>query len=95
VTITACRSPGGYDVAAAERDQYPLPDMPAAGNLSAGAESLRVAGQLGGQPQQGQLAQSGQVSDPEPARQRVLRLLRRVDASARRPPGLRGRQDGR
>jgi len=64
---------------------YPLPGVTAAQIVAAGAVPLRVAGQLGGQPQQGKLAQHGQVPDPEPAAQRRFRFPRRVDVAASHP----------
>ena len=77
--------------ATAERDHHPLPGLTAAGIAATAEVPPRAAGQRGGQPPQGQLAQRRQVPRLEPAAQRRLRLVRRVDVAAGQPvpQGLR------
>src|SRR5215468_9776532 len=53
----------------------------------------RAGGQRDGQPEQGELAQGGQVPRLEPAAQRGLRLLRRVDVAAGHPVPQHLRRD--
>jgi len=77
--------------ATAQGDHHPLPGLTAAGVAATGKVPPRAAGQRGGQPQQGKLAQRRQVPRLEPAAQRRLRLVCRVDVAAGQPvpQGLR------
>ena len=71
--------------ATAKRDHHPLPGLTAAGIAAAVKVPTRAAGQRGGQPQQGKLAQCRQVPRLEPAAQRRLHLVCRVDVAAGQP----------
>ena len=65
--------------AAGQRDDDPLPRLPGAGDAVVGAVAVELLVDPVGQPQQGQLAQRGQVADPE------------VVGRARRRPSPAGR----
>ena len=71
--------------AAGERDHHPLPGLPRALDLVLGAVALQPLVDLVRQPQQGQLAQRGEVPGPEVVGQRGVDLLRRVDVPVRHP----------
>ena len=60
-----------------------------------GAVPVELLVDLVGQPEQGQLAQGGEVADPEVVAERGVDLLRRVDVAVRHPAAqrLRGHVD--
>ena len=78
--------------AAGERDHHPLPGLPGAVDVVCRAVALQPLVHLVGQPQQGQLAQRGQVPGPEVVGQRRVDLLRRVDVAVRHPAAQRLRR---
>ena len=71
--------------AAGERDDDPLPRLPGALDTVRGPVGLQALVDLVGQPQQGQLAQRGQVAGAEVVGQRRVDFLRRVDVPVRHP----------
>ena len=54
-----------------------------------GAVAVELVVDLVGQPQQGQLAQRGEVADPEVVAERGVDLLRLVDVAVRHPAAQR------
>ena len=75
--------------AAGERDDDPLPRLPGGGDVVLGAVLLQPLVDLVGQPEQGELAQRGQVPGPEVVGERRVDLLRRVDVPVRHPAAQR------
>ena len=78
--------------AAGERDDDPLPGLPGAPDAVRGPVGLQALVHLVREPQQGQLAQRGQVPGAEVVGQRRVDLLRGVDVPVRHPPPQRLRR---
>ena len=78
--------------AAGERDDDPLPGLPGALDAVRGPVGLQALVHLVREPQQGQLAQRGQVPGAEVVGQRRVDLLRGVDVPVRHPPPQRLRR---
>ena len=74
---------------AGERDHHPLPGLPGGVDIVLGAVPLQSLVDLVGQPEQGELAQRGQVPGAEVVRERRVDLLRRVDVAVRHPAAQR------
>ena len=75
--------------AAGERHHHPLPGLPGALDLVLGAVALQALVHLVGQPEQGQLAQRGEVPGAEVVGEGRVDLLRRVDVPVRHPAAQR------
>ena len=75
--------------AAGQRDHDPLAGLPGARDAVLGPVALQPLVDLVGQPEQGQLAQRGQVAGPEVVGQRRVDLLGRVDVAVRHPAAQR------
>ena len=75
--------------AAGERDDDPLAGLPGRGDAVLFAVALQPLVDAVGQPEQGQLAQRGQVAGPEVVPQRGVDLVGRVDVAVRHPPAQR------
>ncbi len=69
--------------AAGQRDDDPLAGLPLARDAVLGAVGLERLVDLVGEPQQRELAEGGEVAEPEVVRQRGVDALGRVDESAR------------
>ena len=74
---------------AGQRHDHPLPGLPGALDLVLDAVALQALVHLVGQPEQGELAQRGQVPGAEVVGQRRVDLLRRVDVPVRHPAAQR------
>ncbi len=79
--------------AAGQRDHDPLAGLPGAVDAVLGPVPLQALVHLVGQPEQGQLAQGGEVAGAEVVGQRGVDLLRRVDVPVRHPAAQRLRGD--
>ena len=79
--------------ASGQRDHHALAGLPGAADAVLGAVALQALVHLVGQPQQGQLAQGGEVAGAEVVGQRGVDLLRRVDVAVRHPAAERLRGD--
>src|SRR5262249_4630874 len=81
--------------AAGQRPHHPLPGLPGGGDAVFGAVPVQLLVDLVGDPEQGQLAQRGEVADPEVVAQRRVDLLRLVDVAVRHATAqrLRGHVD--
>ena len=81
--------------AAGERDDDALAGLPGGGDAVLLAVALQPLVDAVGQPEQGELAQRGEVAGPEVVRQRRVDLVGRVDVAVRHPPAqrLRGHVD--
>ncbi len=96
--VRAGRDPGGPADqriafrAAGERDHHPLPRLPGAGDVVGGPVPLQPLVDLVGQPEQGELAQRGQVAGPEVVVQRGVDLVSRVDVAVCHPAAQRLRR---
>ncbi len=71
--------------AASERDHNPFPGLPGAPDIVRLPVALQPLVDLVGQPQQSQLAQRGQVADPEVVGQGRVDLLGLINVSVRHP----------
>ena len=78
--------------AAGERDDDAFAGLPGAVDVVLGAVPVELVVDLVGQPEQGQLAQRGEVADAEVVAQRGVDLLRLVDVAVRHPPAQRLRR---
>ena len=74
---------------AGQRDHHPLAGLPGALDAVLGPVALQPLVDLVGQPEQGQLAQRGEVAGPEVVGQRRVDLLGRVDVAVRHPAAQR------
>src|SRR5664280_1200924 len=81
--------------AAGERDDDAFPGLPSRGDPVLGAVAVELLVHLVGEPEQRQLAQRGEVADPEVVAQRGVGLLGGVDVAVRHPPAQRLRRPGR
>ena len=75
--------------AAGERDDDALACLPGRGDAVLLAVALQPLVDAVGQPQQGQLAQRGEVAGPEVVAQRGVDLVGLVDVAVRHPPAQR------
>ena len=75
--------------AAGQRDDDPFAGLPGGVDVVLGAVPVELLVDLVGQPEQGQLAQRGEVADPEVVAERGVDLLRPVDVAVRHPPAQR------
>ena len=75
--------------ATGERDDDPLPRRPGRVDAVVGAVPLQALVDAVREPEQGQLAQGGEVADPEVVRQRGVDLLGLVDVAVRHPTAQR------
>jgi hypothetical protein len=75
--------------AAGDRHHQPFPDLPDVGDVVLAAVTAQRHVDLVGQPQQGELAQRGQVRGTEIVGQRGVDLFRAVDVAMRHPAAQR------
>nr|BFE73563.1 hypothetical protein GCM10020092_068640 [Actinoplanes digitatis] len=100
-TLGAVGDPGGPADqgvalrAAGERDDDAFPGLPGGVDPVGGAVGVELVVDLVGEPEQGQLAQGGEVAGAEVVAERGVDLLRPVDVAVRHPPAqrLRGHVD--
>ena len=81
--------------AAGQRDDDALAGLPGGRDVVLGAVPVELLVDLVGEPEQRQLAQRGEVADPEVVAERGVDLLRLVDVAVGHPPAqrLRGHVD--
>ena len=79
--------------AAGQRDDDPFPGFPGGVDAVFAAVAVELLVDLFGQPEQRELAQRGEVADPEVVAQRGVDLVRRVHVAVRHPPPQRLRGD--